>query len=471
MLRRFLESSVLFIHVIRWFFIAVVVGGLVGVSTTYFLKALDGSIALAGRWPWTFLLLPLAFPLSAYIVRRFAPEAEGHGTEKVIEAYHRRSGRIPLAVVPVKALATIVTITVGGAAGKEGPSAQIGAGLASRLADLLRFRAADRKKIVVCGLSAGFAVVFGTPIAGAIFGVEALFVGAIVYDVLFPSFVAGIVAYGTAHWLGLAYAHQFQPFVVPLEPVLLVAVIFSGVFFGLLALLLIECMKLARKAARQMRLSPIRAAAGGGAALVLLALLLGRDYLGLGLEQTNNIIQGEGASFLAPFAKMVFTSITLNFGGSGGTLSPVFYIGATGGHLWATLFDLDTSFFAAIGMVALLAGATNTPISASIMAVELFGPDIVPYAALACVVSFLMTGHRSVYPSQVLSFIKSPALRATTGKELQEIGEETRFHPEEADELSALLVRGSTAAIRRIRKIVRRSRLPARIQDSDDKQG
>jgi len=469
MLRRFLESSVLFIHVVRWFFIAIVVGVVVGAATTYFLKALDGSITLAGRWPWTFLLLPIAFMVSAFLVRRFAPEAEGHGTEKVIEAYHRHSGRIRLAVVPIKALATIVTIAVGGAAGKEGPSAQIGAGLASKLADLLRFRTDDRKRIVVCGMSAGFAVVFGTPIAGAIFGVEALFVGAIVYDVLFPSFVAGIVAFGTARWLGLAYQHQFQQFAVTLEPLLLVEVIFAGVFFGLLALLLIECMKIARKAARWIKFSPVWTAAVGGGALVLLAAVLGRDYLGLGLEQTSAVIRGGEASPLAPFVKMVFTSITLNFGGSGGTLSPVFYVGATGGHLWASLFNQDGSFFAAIGMVALLAGAANTPISASIMAVELFGPDIVPYAALACVVSFLMTGHRSVYPSQVLSFIKSPALRATTGKELQELGEEVHFQPHEADELSALLVRGSTAAIRRIRRIVRRSRLPAKIQE-DDKQ-
>lgn len=469
MLRRFLESFILFIHVIRWFFIAVVVGILVGVATTYFLKALDGSIALTGRWPWIFLLLPIALPVSAYLVRRFAPDAEGHGTEKVIEAYHRRSGRIRLAVVPIKALATIITIAVGGAAGKEGPSAQIGAGLASRLAGLLRFRADDRKRIVVCGISAGFAVVFGTPIAGAIFGVEALFVGAIVYDVLFPSFVAGIVAYGTASWLGLVYPHQFQHFAVALEPVLMVEVIFAGVFFGLLALLLIEAMKLARKAAQRVKLSPIWTAAIGGTTLVILALILGREYLGLGLEQTVAVINGREAPLIAPFAKMVFTSITLNFGGSGGTLSPVFYIGATGGHLLASLFNLDATFFAAIGMVAVLAGATNTPISASIMAVELFGPTIVPYAALACVVSFLMTGHRSVYPSQVLSFIKSPALKTTTGKELQELDEKVHFQARETDELSALLVRGSTAAIRRIRKIVRRSRLPARIQDRDGK--
>ncbi len=468
MLRRFLESSILFIHVIRWFFIAVVVGVLVGVATTYFLKALDGSIALAGRWTWSFLLLPVALPLSAFLVRRFAPDAEGHGTEKVIEAYHRRSGHIRLAVVPVKVLATLVTLAVGGAAGKEGPSAQIGAGLASRLAGLLRFRADDRKRIVVCGISAGFAVVFGTPIAGAIFGVEALVVGAIVYDVLFPSFVAGIVAYGTAHWLGLVYAHQFQPFVVALEPLLLVEVILAGVFFGLLALLLIEAMKLARKAAQRVRLSPIGTAAIGGATLVLLALLLGREYLGMGLEQTVAVINGSEAPLIAPFAKMVFTSITLNFGGSGGTLSPIFYIGATGGHLLAALFHLDATFFAAIGMVAVLAGATNTPISASIMAVELFGPDIVPYAALACVVSFLMTGHRSIYPSQVLSFIKSPALKATMGKEIQELDEKVHFQPREADELSALLVRGSTAAIRRIRRIVRRSRLPAKVEKTPD---
>jgi H+/Cl- antiporter ClcA len=468
LLRRFLESFVLFIHVIRWFFIAVVVGLLVGISTAYFLKALDGSINFAAQWKWTFLFLPAALGLSAFLVKRFAPAAEGHGTEKVIEAYHRNSGFIRFAVVPVKALATIITIAIGGSAGKEGPSAQIGAGLASKLADLLRFRTADRKKLVVCGISSGFAVVFGTPIAGAIFGVEALFVGAIAYDVLFPSFVAGIVAFGAARWVGLLHAQQFQHVTVAMDPVLMVQVLFAGVFFGLLALTLIESMRLAHKMAKRMKLPPVLVAMAGGGILVALTLVVGRDYLGLGLTQTVAVIQGGTAALFAPFAKMVFTSITLSFGGSGGTLSPVFYVGATGGHLFATLFHLDTSLFAAIGMVALLAGAANTPISASIMAVELFGPSIVPYAALASVVSFLMTGHRSIYPSQVLSMIKSPVIRATTGKELHEMEQRVHFETDEADELSTLLVKGSTAAIRRIRKIIRRSRLPAKVEDKQD---
>ncbi|UCH09057.1 MAG: chloride channel protein [Fidelibacterota bacterium] len=132
------------------------------------------------------------------------------------------------------------------------------------------------------------------------------------------------MAYGTAHWLGLVCAHQFQHFTVTLDSVLMVEVILAGVFFGLLALLMIECMKIARKLAERMTISPLVAAASGGTALVLLALALGREYLGLGLDQSAAVIRGDSASWFAPFAKMVFTSITLNFGGSGGTLSPVF---------------------------------------------------------------------------------------------------------------------------------------------------
>lgn len=464
MLRRFLESSILFIHIIRWFFIATLVGVVVGGSSTLFLMALDGSISLANRWAWSWLLLPLAMVVSTFLVQRFAPDAKGHGTEKVIEAIHRRSGRIRFAVVPVKALATIVTIAFGGSAGKEGPVAQIGAGLASKAADILKFRDGDRKKIVMCGISAGFAVVFGTPLAGAMFGVEVLFVGAIVYDVLFPSFVAGIVAYATANWLGLSYVHVPLVFDITIDPLLMIQVIGSGIFFGLLALLFVETMHMAHHIAEKLRLAKTWIALAGGAVLVMLAAVVGREYLGLGVAETEAALRGQEMSWTAPFIKMIFTSITLNFGGSGGTLSPIFYIGATGGQLFAELFHLDVTLFTAIGMVALLAGATNTPISASIMAVELFGTDIVPYAALAAVVSFLMSGHRSIYPSQVLAFIKTPAIHIETGKELQQIKEPLHFRQKEADTVSALLVKGSATAIRRIRRSIRRRNLPPEVK-------
>src|SRR5208337_3291866 len=117
--------------------------------------------------------------------------------------------------------------------------------------------------------------------------------------------------------------------------------------------------------------------------------------------------------------KMLFTGITLNFGGSGGIVTPIFFIGATAGAFFGGIMHLDIATFSAIGMVSVLAGAANTPISASIMAVEIFGPAIAPYAAVASVVSFLMTGHRSVYPSQVLAVVKSHSIHAEVGKEME----------------------------------------------------
>ena len=159
--------------------------------------------------------------LSNLIVKYLAPEAEGHGTEKVIEAVHKRSGKINPLVVPIKLIATIITIALGGSAGKEGPCAQIGAGLSSAFADLLRFGNRDRKKLVICGISAGFATVFGTPIAGAIFGVEVLFVGGLIYDVLLPAFVAGIVGYHVSSGLGITYFYHQLNFVP----------VFSSLFF------------------------------------------------------------------------------------------------------------------------------------------------------------------------------------------------------------------------------------------------
>jgi H+/Cl- antiporter ClcA len=422
MRKKVLESSILFISILKWLFLAACVGILVGVSTAVFLKSLDIGIAFAKRLHYYYLLLPIALLLSTLIVRYLAPQAEGHGTEKVIEAVHRYSGKINPLVVPVKLVATIITISMGGSAGKEGPAAQIGAGLCSAFSDLFKFDDKDRKKLVICGISAGFATVFGTPIAGAIFGVEVLFVGAMLYDVLLPSFVAGIVGYQVSSALGVTYFHEPLRFVPVFSSALFIKVCISGLFFGLCSLVFIEMLRFFEKTGSRIKLNKIYRALMGGSVLVVLAFIFSTSYLGLGLEIIKNAIEGENVHPVAFILKMLFTSITLNFGGSGGIVTPIFFVGATAGNTFGSLLGLDRSLFAAIGMVGLLAGAANTPISASIMAVELFGPQIGSYAAVACVISFLMTGHRSVYPSQVLSMQKSASLTVEKGKEMRDIG-------------------------------------------------
>ncbi len=421
MKRRVLEGSVLIISIIKWLLLASGIGIIVGLSTSIFLKLLDFGIGIASEYTYYFLLLPVALFLSSFVVKYFAPEAEGHGTEKVIEAVHKRSGKINPLVVPIKLIATVITIALGGSAGKEGPCAQIGAGLSSTLSDILRFDDRDRKKLVICGISAGFATVFGTPIAGAIFGVEVLFVGGLLYEVLLPSFVAGIVGYQVSSALGITYFHQPLNFVPIFSSFFFIKVCMSGLFFGLCSFLFIEILKSVEALSGKMNIWQPYKGVVGGIILIVLAFLLTPQYLGLGLDTIKYALEGGKIFMLAFLFKMIFTAVTLNFGGSGGIVTPIFFIGAASGNLFGRMLGLDLSLFSAIGMVSLLAGAANTPISASIMAVELFGPAVAPYAAVACVISFLMTGHRSVYPSQVLEIVKSSSISAEKGKEMENI--------------------------------------------------
>lgn len=421
MKRKVLEGSVLIISIIKWLLLASCIGIIVGLSTSIFLKLLDLGIGIASEYTYYFLLLPVALFLSSFAVKYFAPEAEGHGTEKVIEAVHRRSGKINPLVVPIKLVATVITIALGGSAGKEGPCAQIGAGLSSTLSDILKFDDRDRKKLVICGISAGFATVFGTPIAGAIFGVEVLFVGGLLYEVLLPSFVAGIVGYQVSSALGITYFHQPLNFIPIFSSFFFIKVCLSGLFFGLCSFLFIEILKSVETLSDKINIWQPYKGITGGVVLIVLTFLVSPQYLGLGLDTIKYALEGGKIFILAFLFKMVFTAVTLNFGGSGGIVTPIFFIGAASGNLFGRLLGLDLSLFSAIGMVSLLAGAANTPISASIMAVELFGPAVAPYAAVACVISFLMTGHRSVYPSQVLEIVKSSSISVERGREMENI--------------------------------------------------
>ena len=440
MRKKVVEGSVLFISIVKWLLLASCAGVLVGLSTAVFLKLLGLSIAETGGYRYYFLLLPAALFLSAVVVKYLAPDAEGHGTEKVIEAVHKHSGRIKAAVVPVKLVATIITIAFGGSAGKEGPAAQIGAAVTSTLSSLLRFDDRDRKKLVICGISAGFATVFGTPIAGAIFGVEVLFVGGMMYDVLLPSFVAGIVGYQVSSTLGITYFHEPLRFVPVFSSMFFIKVCAAGIFFGLCSLLLIEILRLFERLSHRLTIWPPLKGLLGGTLLVILTFLFSTRYLGLGLDTIKDSLEGgivPGGAFLM---KILFTAITLAFGGSGGIITPMFFVGATSGNFFGSVMGFEASVFSAIGMVALLAGAANTPISASIMAIELFGPAIGPYAAVACVISFLMTGHRSVYPSQILSLTKSSSLLVEHGREMRD-SRDAEFKPR-AGSLIDLLDRG-----------------------------
>jgi H+/Cl- antiporter ClcA len=426
--KRLKEGGILFISILKWFVLATIIGVIVGASTTFFLKSLAWSIKFMGSYPLYFLALPAALLISVLLITRLAPDAEGHGTEKVIEAVHKRFGKINAVVVPVKLVTTIFTIAAGGSAGKEGPCAQIGAGLASVFSDIFKFSDAERRVLVICGVSAGFASVFGTPIAGAIFGVEVLFAGRLLYDTLLPSIIAGMVSFQISSYFGISYFSHTINFAPVFTKTLFLEVFLAGIFFGICAFVLIEMLTFGGKLAKRLSPSkPLRALAGG-TALIALTFIFSGQYLGLGLDTIKSAIEGGPVPWYAFFVKSLFTSITLNFGGSGGIITPVLFAGTTSGTLFAQILHLDTGTYAALGLVGVLAGATNTPIAASIMAVELFGAPMGPYAALVCVISYFMTGHRSVYPSQVFEIQKSALIDYEHGKQVGDIQNNIQVH-------------------------------------------
>ncbi len=428
--RHMAEESILFFSVIKWVAMATLVGALTGAAVAVFVGILNASIQATSTYPYYFLLLPVAMIICVFL-GKIAPQTVGHGTEKVIEAIHGQAGRMPFLVAPVKLVATTLTAAFGGSVGKEGPSAQIGAAIASTYAGLMGFGDTDRRKLAICGISAGFAAVFGTPIAGAIFGVEVLVVGGMFYDVLLPSFVAGVVGYHIAASMGV---HALQAAPITAIPVFDASffgiVIAAGVFFGLCAFAFIEIIHYLGELSRHIPGPAWARPLAGGLAVIALALLFNLQFMGLGNSHIEAVLAGQPASLSEPPLKALATGLTLEFGGSGGLVLPIFYIGTTAGSLFGQLLGQSLPLFAALGLVALLAGATNAPIAASILAIELFGPAIGPYAAVCCVVSFLMTGHRSVYPAQMLGMRKSDSLDVEIGGRI----EHARAKPKPRDE-------------------------------------
>ncbi|MGB0909265.1 MAG: chloride channel protein [Nitrospirales bacterium] len=414
------EEVILLLNVAKWLILATGVGLLGGLSTTVFLTALHSVMAGAALVPYSLLLLPIGLAASAWITSSLAPEAGGQGVERVIQAVHLRSGRIKAQVIPAKLAATLLTIGTGGSAGNVGPCAQIGGGLASWMAELLQFSDEDRKTLVICGISAGFASVLGTPIAGAFFGVEALFVGALAYQVLLPSVIAAIVGHQVTLFFDISVWTTPLEVSTTLAPSLLLWTVLAGMVFGLCAMALIEGINLGRRVAFHATLPPPLLGFLAGFALLGIASLTSTRLLGLGEEVIQQMIAGQEIFWYAFLLKIILTSITLNFGGSGGVIMPICFVGATAGSVFGFLFHLDPGVFAALGIAGLLAGAVNTPITAVLLSLELFGVEIGTYAMVTCAISFLLSGHRSAIPTQLLQLHKAPGIRADLNQEVSE---------------------------------------------------
>lgn len=399
--------------VVQWLALSMLTGAVVGVGCSIFLRflfATEGRVyAVPLGWQMSLLMLGgLANGLLLHYGYRLS--RSGYSDSPIV-AVNEQHGRMPFRTLWVKPLAALITLGCGGSAGKEGPCSHIGASLAAGIGRLLHLNPELRKRLLACGVSAGFASVFGTPVAGAIYGVEMLAIGRIRHDFLFPGIVAGVTAFQVSKYLGVPYPVYHIAFVSDFTELLFLKTVLIGILCGAAAWVFVELLQQARRLFGRLRdryaLWPPLLPLLGGVVLSLLIMVVPSDYLGLSLPIMERALHGETMPYLGFLWKALLVAITLGSGFYGGIVTPQFVIGAVLGGAFAHLFGLAPALGAAVGLVAVVASASNAPIAAILMGIELFGADSTLYVAGACVAAYLIIGHRSVYPAQQIAFSKS----------------------------------------------------------------
>lgn len=410
---RLTEPLVMLATVLQWLLLATFTGTIVGAGCSAFLHLLFASEGRMYAAPWWLLalLLPLAGLANGLLLHYGYRLRHSNFSDEPIVAINEQLGKMPFRTLWIKPLAALITLGCGGSAGKEGPCSHLGASLAAGIGRLLHLNPEMRKRLLACGVSAGFSSVFGTPIAGAIYGIEMLAIGRVRHDFLFPGIVAGVTAVEVSRALGVPYPRYAVDFSSQLTEWLFLKTVLIGILCGAIAWIFVELLRQTRKLFARLRqhldLWPPLLPMLGGLVIALLALAIPHQYLGLSLPLMESALRGDATPWLGFLWKALLVAITLGSGFYGGIVTPQFVIGAVAGGAFAPLLGLPPALGAAVGLVAVVAAASNTPLAAIFMGVELFGADATLHVAGACVAAYLIIGHRSVYPEQQIAFSKS----------------------------------------------------------------
>lgn len=389
----------------KWLLVASTAALLAGTASAWFLIALEWATQDRLDHPWFIALLPLAGLVVGWAYERLGKPVEG-GNNLIIDEIHDPKKVIPRRMVPLVFVGTVLSHLFGASVGREGTAVQMGGALADQLTSVFRLNAHERRIILMVGMSAGFAAVFGTPLAGALFGLEVLAIGRMRYDALFPCVIAAIVADRICLAWGVHHVSYAIGTVAPLGFISVLSTIAAGIAFGLVGLLFATAThRLGSMLKRLIRYAPFRPLLGGAVIALSVAALHTERYIGLGIPTIVSAFQHplEPWTFAGKFA---YTVGSLASGFKGGEVTPLFYIGATLGNALAPLLHLPFAMLAGLGFVGVFAGAANTPLATTIMAIELFGPEIAPFAAIACVASYLFSGHTGIYHAQRVGHAK-----------------------------------------------------------------
>jgi len=344
--------------------------------------------------------LPVAGLLVGWLYERFGRSIAG-GANLIIDTIHDDGPCLPLRMAPMVLVGTVLTHLFGGSAGREGTAVQMGASLADTALRYLKLGGALRRQLLAAGVAGGFGSVFGTPVAGALFGLEFVVQGRLEYRALLPALTAAVIGDMTTRALGILHTDYPKPEALALSPLVLLKWLIFSLALALGTRVFVELTHfLKAQGAQRIPRLPLRMFVGGLVLLALWRLLGTSDYLGLGIPTILRSFSDPGLPVSAFALKILFTAVTLGAGFLGGEVTPLFFVGAALGNVLARALGLPLGMGAGVGLAAVFAAAAKTPLSLSVMAVELLGGSLFPHAAIVCTLCYLMTGRRGIYSAQ-----------------------------------------------------------------------
>jgi H+/Cl- antiporter ClcA len=389
----------------KWIFICALIGIFSGSASAFFLVSLEWVTQFRESHNWILWLLPMG-GLSIGLIYHYLGKEVVKGNNLLLEEYENPQKSIPLKMAPMVLIGTLITHFFGGSAGREGTAVQMGGAIADQFTGLFKLDASDRKTLIILGISAGFASVFGTPLAGALFALEILYFSKISFKSSILSFLAAYVAYFTVDFWQVKHTHYNIPVVPDITINTLAWVILAGVLFGLTSMLFSRTTHFwGRLFSKMISYSPLRPFVGGIILAVAVFFIGTTKYIGLGIPTIVNAFSTPNASYDF-LLKILFTGFTLGAGFKGGEVTPLFFIGATLGSALSLFIPLPIAFLAGLGFVAVFSGATHTPIACTIMGMELFGIESGVYIGITCLIAYFSSGSIGIYHSQIVKGAK-----------------------------------------------------------------
>lgn len=389
---------------IKWIIFSIISGIVVGAVGTLFYFCMSYVTTLRGDHPWLIWLLPFGGLLIVGAYHLLHDEKDS-GTNLILSSIHS-GNEIPLRMAPLISVSTLVTHLFGGSAGREGAALQLGGSIGNELGKLFRFDEKDKHIMTMCGMSAAFSALFGTPMAAAIFSMEVVSVGIMHYAALVPCVIASLIAHAIATYFG-AEAELFLLNEIPAFTVSS-AVKISGLaaLCALVSILFCILLHQSEHLYHKFFANPYIRAFAGGCIIIVLTLIIGdQRYNGSGIDLIEPGMEGNASPEMF-LLKILFTAITLGAGFKGGEIVPSFCIGGTFGSVFGSLIGFSPSLCTAVGMTAVFCGVTNCPITSLLISFELFGFEGMPYFLLTIAFSYMLSGYYGLYHSQKIMYSK-----------------------------------------------------------------